>query len=144
MSGLVRPAPPQPRPGADPDELVVRHEPFDPTVEQVSRLLSTGTLLVIGLVAAGTALALASGRRPVVEPGTPLDPGRLLGDLLALRADAVLWLGLLAGVGLPTARTVVAFAGFLRRGDRRAALVAAGVLLALGLSALVALLTRSA
>ena len=110
----------------------------DPTVEAASRLLSVGTLLMIGLVGLGTAVAIAAGRRPVEQPGPGLDPARLIADLLALRAEGILWLGLVLGLALPTARTVVAFAGFTRSGDRRAALVALGVLVVLAASVVVA------
>jgi hypothetical protein len=118
-----------------------RDEGPDPTVEQVSRLLSGGTLLVLGLVVLGSGLMIATGRGPLAEPGPALDPGRLVADLVALRPEGVLWLGLLLGLCLPTARTAVACLGFARQGDRRAALVAAGVLTVLAASAVVALLT---
>ena len=119
-----------------------RHEPFDPTVEAVSRLLSRGTYLIIGLVALGTVMALAAGRRPLERPGPRFDGLELIYDLFSLRPEGFLWLGLALTVALPTARTATAFAGFLRRGERRASLVAGGVLVMLGLSIVVALVTR--
>jgi hypothetical protein len=114
----------------------------DPVVDAVSRVLSRGTWLIIGLVGLGTIMMLAAGRRLLEHPGPPFDPLELVVDLFSLRPEGFLWLGLLLTVALPTARTLVAFWGFLRQGDRRASLVAAGVLGLLALSIVVALLTR--
>jgi hypothetical protein len=114
----------------------------DPVVESVSTVLSRGTWLIIGLVGLGTIMMLAAGRRPMQQPGPPFDPLELVVDLFSLRSEGFLWLGLLLTVALPTARTLVAFWGFLRQGDRRASLVAGGVLALLALSFVVALVTR--
>ena len=114
----------------------------DPVVDAVGAVLSRGTWLIIGLVGLGTIMMLAAGRPLLQLPGPPFDPLELIADLFSLRPEGFLWLGLLLTVALPTARTLVAFWGFLRQGDRRASLVAGGVLGLLALSVLVALVTR--
>jgi hypothetical protein len=114
----------------------------DPVVDAVGAVLSRGTWLIIGLVGLGTIMMLAAGRPLLEFPGPPFDPLELIVDLFSLRPEGFLWLGLLLTVALPTARTLVAFWGFLRQGDRRASLVAGGVLGLLALSVLVALVTR--
>jgi hypothetical protein len=108
------------------------------TVQAVSRLLAAGTALVVGLVTVGTLLAVGAGRRPLQEPGPPLDVGRTIVDLLALRPEGFLWLGLLLTLVLPPARVALALLGFAREGDRTAAAVALAVLGVLGLSMVVA------
>jgi hypothetical protein len=114
----------------------------DPVVDAVGAVLSRGTWLIIGLVGLGTIMMLAAGRQLLQRPGPPFDPLELIFDLFSLRPEGFLWLGLVLTVALPTARTVVAFWGFLRQGDRRAGLVAGGVLGLLALSVVVALVTR--
>jgi hypothetical protein len=114
----------------------------DPVVDAVGRVLSRGTWLIIGLVGLGTIMMLAAGRQLLERPGPRFDPLELIFDLFSLRPEGFLWLGLVLTVALPTARTVVAFWGFLRQGDRRASLVAGGVLALLALSIVVALVTR--
>lgn len=124
-----------------PDLQPPRDRP-DPVVDAVGAVLSRGTWLIIGLVGLGTVMALAAGRRPMERPGPTFDPLELIFDLFSLRPEGFLWLGLVLTVALPTARTLVAFWGFLRQGDRRASPVAGGVLGLLLLSVVVALLTR--
>jgi hypothetical protein len=125
----------------DPD-LQPRPDRPDPVVDAVGAVLSSGTWLIIGLVGLGTIMMLAAGRQLLQRPGPPFDPLELIFDLFSLRPEGFLWLGLLLTVALPTARTVVAFWGVLRQGDRRASMVAAGVLGLLALSVVVALVTR--
>ena len=108
----------------------------------VARLLSTGTLASVALVAAGVALMLAAGSHPIADRGPGPEPAAILGDLIALRAAGPLWIGLVITVALPTARVALALLGFARLGDRRAAAVAAGVLAVLAVAFAVALLTR--
>jgi hypothetical protein len=125
----------------DPSLQPPRDRP-DPVVDAVGRVLSRGTWLIIGLVGLGTAMVLGAGRRPLHDPGPPFDPLELIFDLFSLRPEGFLWLGLVLTVALPTARTLVALWGFLRQGDRRASVVAGGVLALLALSIVVALVTR--
>jgi uncharacterized membrane protein len=120
-----------------------RPEREDATVQAVGTLLGAGTLAVVGLVVVGTILALAAGRRPLVDHGPALDPAALIGDIVALRPEGFLWLGLLLTVTLPAARVTVALLGFARARDIRAAGVAFAVLSVLALSVAIALFSRS-
>ena len=112
-------------------------------VEAVGRLLGVGTITVVALVAVGTFLALAAGRRPIVDHGPALDPAALVSDILALRPEGFLWLGLVLTITLPAVRVLLALLGFVRLRDVRAAAVAVAVLSVLALSVAVALLSGS-
>jgi len=83
----------------------------------IARLLQTGTYVAIGLIAVGTVLMLVHGLSPA-DQAPALDPGRLVGDLLALRPEGFLWLGLLVVLLTPAARG----------GEREMATVAALIL----------------
>jgi uncharacterized membrane protein len=88
-------------------------------------------------------LALAAGRRPIVDHGPALDAAALVPDILALRPEGFLWLGLVLTVTLPAARVLFALLGFVRLRDVRAASVAVAVLCVLALSVAVALFSGS-
>lgn len=110
----------------------------DRTVETVGQLLRVGTLTVVALVAVGTMLVLAAGRRPVAERGPAFDPGRTVGDVLALRPEGFLWLGLLLTVALPATRVALAVLGYARERDVRAMAVGLAILVVLALSVVLA------
>lgn len=114
----------------------------DPVSEAVARLLNWGTLVSVGLVALGVALLVAAGIVPIQDRGPQAVAENIVGDLLNLHAAGPLWLGLLITVALPTARVALAVLGFARTGDRRAMVVAAGVLAVLLVAFAVAVLTR--
>jgi uncharacterized membrane protein len=111
-------------------------------VQAVGALLGLGTLAVVGLVLVGSVLMLAAGLRPMVDRGPALDPGTLIRDVIALRPEGFLWLGLLLTVTLPAARVALALLGFARARDLRAASVAVAVLCVLALSVAIALASR--
>lgn len=119
-----------------------RDAPRDRVVDRISDLLGAGTLAVVASVALGSALVVLAGRTPVAEHGPALDLGRIPADLVALRPDGWLWLGLLLTVTLPVARVVLALAGFARSGERRLVGVSAATLAVLAVSVAVALATR--
>lgn len=104
------------------------HGGHDPVAGAVARLLTVGTIASVALVAAGVALMLAAGLRPMSDAGPGPAAGTIVADIVGLRPAGLLWAGLLLTLALPTARVALALAGFLRLGDRRAATVAAGVL----------------
>ena len=113
----------------------------DPVAGAVARLLSAGALASVVLVAAGVVLMVAAGLRPTSDSGPDADPSSIVADVVGLRPAGLLWAGLLLTVALPTARVTLALAGFLRLGDHRASVVAAGVLGVLALAFAVALAT---
>lgn len=98
---------------------------------RLARLLTAGMIVSVALVAGGVALMLVAGDVPVAVAGPGLDLAALPADMAALRPQGFLWLGLLVGAATPAARVVVALAGYALAGDRRAALVTAGVAVAL-------------
>jgi uncharacterized membrane protein len=114
----------------------------DPVTQAVARLLGAGILASVSLVAAGVVLLAAAGLVPTQDHGPAADAAAILADLVALRPAGLLWVGLLVTLALPTARVALALLGFIRARDRRAALVAAGVLSALAAAFAVAVLTR--
>ena len=89
----------------------------------IARLLQGGTYLAVALIAIGVAIMLANGLSPYdAAPG--LDPGRLLGDLVGLRPEGFLWLGLLVVLLTPAARVALALVGYARDGEREMTVVA--------------------
>ena len=98
----------------------------------IARLLTVGTYLSIALLVIGLGLRLAMGGGPSVDPA--FDLTRLGPDLLGLKPEGFLWLGLLVVVATPAARVVAALVGYLRRGEPRMAIVAALILLVIAAS----------
>lgn len=94
---------------------------------RIARVLRVGTYGAVTLIAIGVVVMLAGGRSPL-DVAPALDPGHLLGDLVALRPEAFLWLGLIAVLATPAARVAVSVAGFWRAGDRAMATIAILVL----------------
>ena len=108
----------------------------------VARLLTVGTYIAVALLAVGVALLLAAGRSPL-EGGPPLDAGRLAGDVLALRPEGFLWLGLVAVIATPAARVAAALVGYAARGERAMVAVAAGILGTIVLSIVLGMTTEA-
>jgi uncharacterized membrane protein len=98
----------------------------------IARLLTAGTYLSVALLTIGVALMAAGGLSPFAE-GPAFDPTRLVADVVALRPEGFLWLGLVAVIATPIARVAASFVGYLRSGERAMAVVA---LLILGVIAL--------
>ena len=115
----------------------------DRTVDTVGQLLRVGTLTVVALVAVGTVLVLAAGRRPLQERGPAFDPARTVGDVLALRPEGFLWLGLLLTVALPATRVALAVLGYARERDIPAAAVGLAILTVLAVSVVLAVAVGS-
>jgi uncharacterized membrane protein len=116
----------------------------DPTDLQlaIARLLTIGTYASVALLTAGVIALIAAGRSPLDEaPG--LDPGRLPADLLALRPEGFLWLGLLLVVATPAARVVATLVSYVRRGERTMAWVSIGILAVIALGIAFALVAEA-
>ena len=107
----------------------------------IARLIRVGTYTSVALLAVGVVLLLATGHSPL-EGGPGLDTSRIIGDLVGLRPDGFLWLGLAVAIGTPVARVAVALARFIQREEREMAVVAALVLAVIVLSVTLALATE--
>lgn len=103
----------------------------------VGRLLTWATYASVALIALGVAVMLVQGRSPL-EATAALDLATLPAGILAVRPEALLWLGLLAIIVTPAARVVAALIGFAGTGERRMALVAALVLVVIVLGVVLA------
>jgi uncharacterized membrane protein len=116
--------------------MTVQHE--DRALERsIGRVLSIGIYVSIALLAVGFALLIASGGEPrTADPG--FDPTRLLGDLAAGRPTGFVWLGLVAVVATPSLRVAASLIGYVRRGERDMAIVAALILVVIASSVVVA------
>lgn len=93
----------------------------------IARLLTRGTYLSIGLMAIGVVLMAATGVSPTDGTAPPFDLGRIPADILALRPPGFLWLGLVAAIATPLARVIASLVGYVRRGERGMALIAAAI-----------------
>ncbi len=117
-------ADPQPGPPADLDR-------------SIARLLTYGTYVSVGLLGIGAILMFARGIAPLAG-GPPFQLELIVDDVIHLRAAGFMWLGLIAVIATPTARVVAALIGFVRRGERTMALVAALILAVIALSVVLA------
>ncbi len=104
----------------------------------IARVLRAGTLVSIGLLAVGVALLAIAGGSPLDRTLPALDPGRIPADLVALRPEGFLWLGLLATLATPLLRVAAAVVGFLGAGERRMAWLGFAVLVVIAFAVLVA------
>jgi len=93
----------------------------------IARLLTRGTYLSIGLMAFGVVLMAATGVSPTDGTAPPFDLGRIPADILALRPTGFLWLGLVTAIATPLARVIASLVGYVRRGERGMALIAAAI-----------------
>jgi len=107
---------------------------------QIARLVRIGTYASVVLLALGVVALVAAGRS-VLDGGPDLDLGSIPVDLVALRPEALLWIGLLVAIGSPAARVALALVRFVRDGEREMAGVAVLVLVVIVLSVALALIT---
>jgi uncharacterized membrane protein len=117
------------RPGA-----VVRADELDRTI---ARLLTAGAYVSVALLAIGVALMAVAGLSPLTE-GPAFDPARLVANVVTLRPEGFLWLGLIAAIATPSARVAASLVGYLRRGERAMAGVSLLILGVIVLSVLLA------
>jgi uncharacterized membrane protein len=103
----------------------------------VARLLTAGTYLSVALLGLGLAAMLVAGISPFAT-SPRFDPNRLGSDLLSGRAEAFLWLGLVAAIATPTIRVVLALVRYARGAEWSMVAVAAGILAVIAMSLLVA------
>jgi len=108
----------------------------------IARLLTAGTYLSVALLATGVVLMAVAGRSPLAG-GPAFDPSRLAGDLVALRPEGFLWLGLIAAIATPSVRVAASLLGYLRRSERTMAAVSLLILGVIALSVLLATITET-
>ena len=101
---------------------------------RIARLLVIGTRLAVALLAIGSVLLVAAGISPLAEDWPPLDLSTLPADLLALRPEGFLWLGLLVTIATPLLRVTAATLGFAGAGERRMVLLGVAVLIVIALA----------
>jgi len=107
----------------------------------IGRVLTIGTWISIGLLAVGFLLLLINGLGPrSAEPG--FDPLRIPADIVALRPEGVIWLGLLLVIATPSARVAAALLGYARRGERAMSVVAVLILVVIAASVVIARVTE--
>lgn len=102
----------------------------------IARLLNLGALASVVLLAIGVGLLMVAGRSPLDAADQTIDLARIPADVLALRPEGFLWLGLLVVLATPASRVTASLIGFAAVRDRAMALVSVGVLavIALGIA----------
>jgi uncharacterized membrane protein len=107
----------------------------------IGRVLTIGTWISIGLLAVGFVLLLVKGLGPrSADPG--FDPLRIPSDIVALRPEGVIWLGLALVIATPSARVAAALLGYARRGERGMSVVAVLILVVIAASVVIARVTE--
>ena len=109
--------------------------------QAIARLITAGTYLSVALLGIGVLLMAAAGRSPLAG-GPAFDSTRLLGDLVALRPEGFLWLGLITAIATPSVRVAASLLGYLRGGERRMAGVSVLILGVIALSVFLATATE--
>lgn len=99
----------------------------------IGRLLTLGTNAAVLLLAIGCVLLFANRIDPLAG-GPPLEPGLIVDDILHLRPAGFMWLGLVAVLATPIARVAVSLVGYVTRGERRMAVIAALILVVIAAS----------
>ena len=102
----------------------------------VGAVLAGGTGLGVVLLTVAVVQLAAAGTEPMDRSFPPFQPGRLVPDLMALRTQGFLWLGLLIVVATPATRVLAALVGYSLERDGRMIAVSLGILAVIGLSAL--------
>jgi uncharacterized membrane protein len=104
----------------------------------LARILTVGTYLSVVLLALGVGAMVLAGRSPLDEAFVPFDPATLLADVGAGRPEGLLWLGLGTAIATPAGRVAGAMVGFVARRELPLAVIAAAILLVIGLGLVLA------
>jgi uncharacterized membrane protein len=94
----------------------------------IARLLNVGALASVLLLATGVILAAAAGISPLDGSVPPFDPAQIVPDILALRPEGFLWLGLVFVIATPASRVIASLIGFASTREWLMALVSLAVL----------------
>jgi uncharacterized membrane protein len=104
----------------------------------IGRLLIVVTYIAAALLGVGVLLMLAGGISPL-SGGPALDIGSIVADIVALRPQGFLWLGLVAVIATPITRVLAAAVGFWSAGDRAMVGIAVAIVAVIALSIAAAL-----
>jgi uncharacterized membrane protein len=105
----------------------------------VARLLRAGILAAVGILVIGVVLLAIAGRSPLDKPFPPFDLARIPSDIVALRPEGFLWLGLVAVVLTPVTRVSASLVGYIRSADRSMVLISVAILCVIGASVLISI-----
>ena len=100
----------------------------------IARLLTTGTLISIALMAIGVGLMAIHGIDPLTADVPPFSFGTIVPNVLALQPVGFLELGLIAVIAMPPSRVLASLIGYQRRGERAMVLVSVVILTVIALS----------
>ena len=108
----------------------------------VAAVLNAGTIVAVAILAVGVAAMAITGRSPLESPFPALDLARLPADIVALRPEGFLWLGLLVVIATPLSRVAASLAGFVRQGERTMVLFSLAILGVVAASVVISLLVK--
>ena len=108
----------------------------------VAAILNAGTILAVAILATGVAAMAIAGRSPLELPFPALDLSRLPDDIVALRPEGFLWLGLLAVIATPLTRVAASLVGYVRQGERTMVIISLAILGVIAASVVVSLLVK--
>jgi uncharacterized membrane protein len=106
----------------------------------IGRLLIAMTYVAVTLLIIGVVLLLAAGTSPL-SGGPAFDLREIVPDVLALRPEGFIWLGLLVVLSTPIVRVVVAGFGYGRDHEWPMVGVAIGILVVIAVAILTATFT---
>jgi len=108
----------------------------------VAAILNAGTILAVAILATGVAAMAITGRSPLELPFPALDLARLPADIVALRPEGFLWLGLLAVIATPLSRVAASLVGYVRQGERTMVVISLAILGVIAASVCISLLLK--
>lgn len=106
---------------------------------RVATLLAVGAIVAVALLVVGVLLMLAAGISPDAVDYPGWDPAAVFEDLVALRPEGFLWLGLLVVIATPIVRVIGEAVGFAVARDRWMTAVALAILMVIVASVVIAL-----
>jgi uncharacterized membrane protein len=133
--------PPPARAAAVPAEPPDSPAPIESLEVALAHVLQLGTYVSVALIVVGSVLLIAGGTSPTAG-GPPFAVERLAADVIALRPEGFLWLGIVGILATPGLRVVRALLGFLRRAERGMAWIATLVLVVIAAGVIVGVMAR--
>ena len=100
----------------------------------VAQLLRAGTISAVAIMTVGVALMVVHGVSPTDKPFPEFDIGRIPSDIVALRPEGFLWLGLIAVMLTPISRVTASLVGYVRTNDRTMVLISIAILAVIAVS----------